>query len=32
MKEPYNSKFYDYLIIGATLLMIVLGFCKEHFK
>ncbi len=32
MKEPYDSKFYDYLIIVATLLLIVLGYFKQLFE
>lgn len=32
MKEPYNSKFYDYFILVVTILLIVIGYCKETFK
>jgi hypothetical protein len=30
MKRPYNSDFYDYLIIAITFILIVLGYFKQN--
>lgn len=32
MKEPYDSKGYDYLIIIVTLLLIIAGYCRNVFS